>query len=236
MATATAYQSNNTRFNSRLLVVFFDKESLYGYTSDPSLWIYIALAIFCLIDKKASGNEQNLYYYGLMIGFGVIFIAWISIERQLRNIDPPISRFTGWKFKLIVTALNILLVGVPITIFLVTGKLDFTSIKHTCIVAVYEQLIFGIAVPYLFVRGFQLALKGRNWYIRVFIPAVMVSSIGFAFLHVYVYNYEMNTIIYIMLIGFLLHLICYLVPSPSMSIHFLINSTVMAMQFVPLIH
>jgi len=200
-----------------------DNKSPYAFFEDPSLWIFIALALIFLVRKIATGNMENVILYGVMIGLGLIFMIFILVDRNRMQYARLIIRFNEMKFKLWLTLGNIVaMVSVTLLLYFLKG-VTWAHIEENILVACWEQLLFAVGIPYALTRGIGIVFKKGDFIIWAYIPAVILSAIAFGFLHSYVYNFHTATIIYVILIGCALHFIGYLVPSTSMVLHYLIN-------------
>jgi len=200
-----------------------DNKSPYAFFEDPSLWIFIALALVLLIRKWASGDSENAVLYSAMITIGLVFMLFILVDRNKMQYARLIIRFSELKFRLWLTLGNLVtMVSVSLLLYFLKG-VTWLDIEENILVACWEQLLFAVAIPYALTRAIGIVFKKGDFVIWAYIPAVVISAVAFGFLHVYVYNFHTATIIYIILIGGALHFIGYLIPSTSMVLHFVIN-------------
>ena len=199
-----------------------DVNSLYGFFGDFSLFPMIGIAIWLCIDRF-SGEPNSIYTFELvMIFVGIAMIAVIVASRNRAQLTYIFIKFKKNRLKTIIFGINLLATGAIILIANYVKGVSWAYIKDMFIVGVWEQLVFSIAIPYLFVLGIVFVFKWEHFKILASIPACIISGVLFGFAHEAAYN-DLRTIGYLIGIGIPLHLGGYLLPTVSIVVHLAIN-------------
>lgn len=209
----------------RTMRIEVDKNSLYGFIDDPSLFAFIALGIYFGIDRWAGGQQAFQIFQMAMIGVAIPIIILIIIIRKLAHLEFVFKNIRMVRLKLIIAAVNIAVAIILTLVLIFTGKSDWNTAKSYGVVAVWEQLIFAIVIPYLLVLGIVYLFRWENFRILAAVPACIISGILFGVVHTYAYSADWGILWYIMIIGSGLHLFGYFLPSTSILIHYIIDMT-----------
>ena len=200
-----------------------DKMSLYGFLSDFSLYIFIALAIYFAIDRWAAGQVAHQQFQLICIAIGMIVMGLVTIDRNRAHLTFVLIKIKRMKVKWIIAAANIIILAAAILIFVFTDKISWVFVKETIVVATWEQLMFSVTLPYLLVRGTMVVFKFKNFNFFAATAATIISGVAFGAVHTYAYEGDWGVLGYIMLIGVGIHSIGYYLPSTSIVLHAIIN-------------
>ena len=200
-----------------------DKMSLYGFLSDFSLYIFIALAIYFAIDRWAAGQVAHQQFQLICIAIGMIAMGLVTIDRNRAHLTFVLIKIKRMKVKWIIAAANIIILAAAILIFVFTDKISWVFVKETIVVATWEQLMFSVTLPYFIVRGTMVVFKFKNFNFFAATAATIISGVAFGAVHTYAYEGDWGVLGYIMLIGVGIHSIGYYLPSTSIVLHALIN-------------
>lgn len=200
-----------------------DRMSLYGFLSDFSLYLFIALAIYFAIDRWAAGQVAHQQFQLICIGIGMIAMGLISVDRNRAHLTFALIKIKRMKVKWIIAAANIVIFAVAVLFFVFTNKISWVFVKETIVVATWEQLIFSVALPYFIVRGTMVVFKFKNFNFFAATFATIVSGIAFGAIHTYAYNGDWGVLGYLMLMGVGIHSLGYYLPSTSIVLHAIIN-------------
>lgn len=209
-----------------------DKMSLYAFLSDFSLYLFIGIAIYFGIDRWAGGQAAHQQFQMIMIGLGIIAIIWILVDRNRAKLCFVFEKIKKVRVKTIIAVSNILVLVIVILALVFTDKISWNFVKETIVVATWEQLIFSITIPYLFVRTFQVVFRFKNFNLFAATIATVISGILFGIVHCYAYSFDWGVIGYLILIGIGLHSFGYYFPSSSIVIHAIINMSAVALGIV----
>ena len=199
-----------------------DRNSLYAFFGDVTLYLFIAVAVYLCIDRFIAGQKAFQQFQLLMIAIGLLTIILIIVDRNRAKLVYIFEVFRANKLKLIIAGVNIAIM-LAVVILGWTGKTSWSHIKDTIITATWEQLIFSITIPYFLVRTIIFVFKWQNFKIIASLPATVLSGILFGIIHIYAYSGDWSTVGYLILMGIGLHSVGYYLPSLSISIHVMIN-------------
>jgi len=200
-----------------------DKMSLYGFLSDFSLYIFIALAIYLAIILWAGGQAAHQQMHLITIGLGMITMIWIGLTRNKAKIAFVLIKIKRLKVKGIIAFANLIITLIAVLGFVFTGKISWGFVKETIVIATWEQLIFSLTIPYLIVRAIQVTFKFQNFNFFAATFATIISGLLFGIAHLSAYGGDWGVIGYLMLIGVGIHSLGYYLPSTSIVIHIIIN-------------
>ena len=200
---------------------FINNDLYQMFLMDLSLWLYAALTGFIYINFRRKGYVFTWYttfYFGV-IALGILVAFWIQSKRLRGNLK--FFRFNQGQLLMIVAN-----VGLFVGLFFWASKQGMTteSFYEEVLIAGWEQMLFSIIAPVLLLWVMRATRISERFEIPMFIVAIALSSLGFAFAHWWVYQGSMNTILYLFGVGLVLMTVGYTVsPALGWGLHLLNN-------------
>lgn len=214
-------RKNDKRKLNSVADYFIEHELYQLFVVDRTLWLFALLSIGVFIYKAVMRTFQlNHFFYGLMLLVGFTLIINVQFARVRRD-----QKILGVnRLQLIIFVVNVLIVTLVSIRFFRARPGDIEVFFDQWLICGWEQLIFGVVFPFVLLYVTRFARKNVYLEISLFIIVIGISSICFALLHIFVYGFELGTLLVLFITGLGLMAICYSIsPSLSWSLHLLNN-------------
>ena len=203
---------------------YIERDLYQLFVTDTSLWFFAGAIITILIYYLRIGRVFVWHWY---LYFGVSFLGIIvTFVIQSKRVRGDLRLFKFNAGQLMIMIANGVILYFSYKRWITAGFILETFTEEV-LIASWEQLAFGILAPVAILFIFRL-LGVQGWVeIPVFVLAIIISSLGFAFAHAWVYE-SLATIAYLFGVGVVLMTLCYTFsPSLSISLHLLNNIVLM---------
>lgn len=203
---------------------FINNDLYQMFLMDLSLYLYAGLTGFIYIFLRRNGYEFTWYttFYFWIIALGIFVAFWVQSKRLRGQLK--FFRFNQGQLLMIVVN-----VGLFVGLFAWANRRGIPTVNfyEEVLIAGWEQMLFSIIVPVLLLWAMRATRISEKLEVPVFIVAIALSSLGFAFAHWWVYQGSMNTILYLFGVGLVLMTVGYTIsPSLGWGLH-LFNNVVL---------